>query len=245
MRRIWKVGLPAFAAVAVLLTATLVEFWITAAGRSDYYVDVAFNGIFISIAVLGALLIGLPAKTQHELRLTGFLSNLLVSVLACLMNAAVFRHKINWSAPLKELWGGHIGWLFGIALQILFLSGLGEFLLGRAKEFLMWLKRIACAFGQGFCTMLKFVRAHDKGIIAIMTASAIVWAVFLVSRVYHAGTGEVLADTSTFTGSLMVWITCVLTGSMAAQIVDTRSSAVCPPGAGSCLPQCPAICKRS
>lgn len=129
MIRIWRISVPAFAATAVLLTAVLVDVRMTMTGRSGYHIDTIFNAIFIGIAILGFFLVGLPTKMQNERRLAGLLSNLLVSMLAFPMNIAVFGHKVNWTSPLEDLWGGHIGWLCSAVLQILLLSGLGEQLL--------------------------------------------------------------------------------------------------------------------
>lgn len=214
MIRIWRVGVPAFAAVAVLLAATLIEIWMTVAGRLGYHVDTVFNIVFIGIAVLGGILVGLPTKTQSEWRLAGLLSNLLVSILAFPMNIAVFGHKVNWNVPLENLWGGHIGWLFCIALQILFLSGLGEQLMRWMRRLLALLVQATNAVGRGASAVAEAFRTHDHGIITIMTVSTVVWAVFLACKVYRSGTGEVLADADTLVRSLLVWIACVLTGAI-------------------------------
>lgn len=208
MGRIWRIGIPAFAATAVLLAATLVKDWMTMTGRLGYHVDTIFNIVFVGIAVLGGVLIGLPTRTQSEWRLAGLLSNLLVSILAFPMNIAVFGHKVNWSIPLKDQWGGHIGWLFCIVLQILFLSGLGE-------QLMILGVRIVTVVSRGVSAIVEYIRMHNMGVIAIMTVSTLVWAVFLACKVYHKGTCEVLADADTLMGSLLVWITCVLTGAVA------------------------------
>lgn len=214
MSRIWRVGVPAFAAVIVLLAAVLVEVWMTMTGRLEYHVDIIFNIVFVGIAVLGGILVGLPTKTQNEWRLAGLLSNLLVSILAFPMNIAVFGHKVNWSIPLKYLWGGHIGWLLCAALQILFLSGLGEHLMSWVRRLLALGVRVTTAVGRGVSEVVEAVRTHDQGIITIMTVSTVVWAVFLAFKVYRTGTGEVLADADTLVGSLLVWIACILTGAV-------------------------------
>lgn len=215
MGRIWRIGVPAFAATAVLLAAALVEVWMTMTGRLGYHVDIIFNIVFAGIAVLGSILIGLPTKTQSEWRLAGLLSNLLVSILAFPMNIAVFGHKVNWSIPLEDLWSGHIGWLFCIVLQILFLSGLGEQLMRWVRSFLALGTRAIEAVGHVVSALVEYIRTHDKGIITIMTVSTVVWAVFLAFKVYRSGTCEVLTNADTLVGSLRVWITCVLTGAVA------------------------------
>lgn len=215
MNRIWRVGVPAFAAVAVLLTATLVEVWMTMTGKLGYHVDIIFNIVFVGIAVLGGILVGLPTKTQSERRLVGLLSNLLVSVLAFPMNIAVFGHKVNWNVPMENLWGGHIGWLFCLAMQILFLSGMGEQLMSLVRRLLTLAVQAATTVGRGVSVVAAAVRTHDKGVITIMTVSTVVWMVVLICKVYRTGTGEILADVDTLVESLWVWIACVLIGAIA------------------------------
>lgn len=216
MSRIWRIGIPAFAAAAVLLAAALVEVWMTTTGRLEYHIDIIFNIVFVGIAVLGCVLVGLPTKTQSEWRLVGLLSNLLISILAFPMNIAVFEHKVNWNNPLEDLWGGHIGWLFCVVLQILILSGLGEQLMSWGRRLLTLGAQAVTAVGQvvrqGVSVIVEAIRTHDKGVITIMTVSAVVWAAFLACKVYHTGTCEVLTDTDTLVGSMLVWLACVLTG---------------------------------
>jgi len=214
MDQIWRDGVPAFAAAAVLLAAALVEVWMAAVGRSGYRVDIIFNVVFVGIAVLGSILVGLPARRQNERMLAGLLSNLLVSILAFPMNIAVFGHRINWSAPLEGLWGGHIGWLFCAALQVLILSGLGGQLMNWLRGLLRLGTQVVDIVGRGISEVIGFIRTHDRGIIAIMTVSTASWVVFLAGKIYHAGTGEALGDTDTLVRGLLVWIACVLTGTV-------------------------------
>lgn len=118
MRRICRDGIPAFMAAAVLLAATGLEARMVNTGRLGYRVDIIFNMLLACIAVFSIFLIGLPAKRRPERQPVGLLSNLLISILAFLMNIAVFGHEINWHAPLENLWGRHIGWLVCAILQI-------------------------------------------------------------------------------------------------------------------------------
>lgn len=212
MIRIWRVGIPAFSAAAVLLIAVLVDVWMTTTGRIWYHVDIIFNAILIGIAILGFFFIGLPTKTQNEHRLAGLLSNLLVSMLAFPMNIAVFGHKINWISPLEDLWDGHIGWLCSAILQILLLSGLGEQLLSWVRGLLTLGTRAAIVMREAAIVILEDIKAHDKGVTAIMTVSTVIWTAFLVCKVYHIGTYETLADPNTLMVSILIWSSCVIIG---------------------------------
>ncbi len=95
MNRIWRDGMPAFAASITLLLAAIVEVWMPSTGSLGYHVDTIFNAVFVVIAVLGGVVIGLPAKEQSERWLAALVSNLLIPILAFPMNIAVFGHKIN------------------------------------------------------------------------------------------------------------------------------------------------------
>lgn len=195
-------GIPAFVAAAVLFAAALIEDWITVTGKSGYHIDTIFNIIFIGIAILGGILIGLPAKRQNDRKVMSLLSNLLVSILAFPMNIAVFGHKINWSDPLKNLWGGHIGWLFCSILQILCLSKLGE-------QLMYWVQRLPMLVIQTIAAIAEFIKKHDKIIILIITIDTVIWTMFLTCKVCYTGIYETLTI-STFADSLFFWIICAL-----------------------------------
>lgn len=215
MRRICGDGIPAFMAAAVLLVATALEARMVNTAGSGHRVDIIFNILLACIAVVSVFLIGLPAKQQPDRQPVGLLSNLLISILAFPMNIAVFRHEINWHAPLENLWGGHIGWLVCAILQILILSSLGEQLISWTRKLLALGARAAAAVGRGFSAVVRFIRSHDKGVLAIMAASTAIWMLVLASKVYRAGTYEVLADTDTLVESLLIWIAGILIGSVA------------------------------
>lgn len=214
MKRIWQDGIPTFAAAVTLLIAVILKVWTTAIGRLGYPIDTIFNIIFVNIAVLGTFLIGLPSKEQNERRLASLLGNLLVPLLAFPMNISIFGHEISWKAPLNDQWSWHICWLVCIVLQILFLTNLGAQMINRAQALLILLRRAATAVGREFSTVVKAIKTHDKGIIAIMTVTTAMWILVLSYKTYRAGTAEVLADIDTLVGSLLVWIACALIGSV-------------------------------
>lgn len=68
--------------------------------------------------------------------------------------------------------------------------------------------------GREFSTVVKAIKTHDKGIIAIMTVTTAMWILVLSYKTYRTGTAEVLADIDTLVGSLLVWIACALIGSV-------------------------------
>lgn len=212
MPRFLKDGIPAFLAIIVFLLAEVLS---TLRPVSLNY-ELISNIVMLAIAVGGFFIVGLPSK-QRTSNLSCVLSNLFVSIIAFPMNIDVFGHTIHWDNLLADLYW-HFGWIICAAIQLLFLTKLGESLLKQAVALLTWTQDKILAFGDSVRSIIDLLKRQDKGIVAIMGSAAAAYAVYLGYRIYFEGIQTVFSDSNTLWAGVCLWITCMIIGCLAYMI---------------------------
>ena len=102
-------------------------------------VEIICNIVMLAIAIAGLFFLGHPPEKKI---VSCVLGNMVVSLMATIMNIDVFGHAIRLTHLVEDLLSWHALWIGFAVLQLLVLSSSGKLLLKQISGILKWGKAL-------------------------------------------------------------------------------------------------------
>lgn len=191
MKRSWESGGPAFLAILLVLVVELLSVFTNVYWQYEANFEVISNTWLFLVAIFGFFYWGMPSKDNSSVKQGSILGNIMIPIIAFLMNIDVFGHTIHLEHLLRDLWGWHFGWLICFVIQVLCLTELG-------KKILELLQKIGHA-------LIDAARVSKNIILSILKINKVIlvgilfWIAYIIAQIYYRGAEEV------FEGANFCW----------------------------------------
>ncbi len=205
MKQKWKEWLPEILAVAIFMLVEIIDFTgVVPFQRRDKF-ELISNSAMFAVALYIFFRSEFSLRSDDECELKSICSNILVSAIAFPMNIGVFQHTIRREQFFADIWGVHLCWLLWMAVQILFLTKLGQALLTAAQGFLDWIKEIIGHAGAVLTHVFEAFEKLERQKLLVLSFGSLSWIVYLGVRIHIVGTTAALSDSDFWWESIWVW----------------------------------------
>ena len=198
-------GIPAFLAISVLLAAEIIKISEVVPERQQNNFEIMSNVVMLIVAAVGFLLWGLPSLSGSSCSVGKIFSNIVVSVMAFVMNIDVFESAIRHNYLLEDLWGWHTCWIICILLQILFLTGLGRVICGQIRILINIINNMIKVLENLFSILLDAMKRNQFQILFVVIGF-LFWGVFFGTLCRSKSPADIFSDISFWKSSALLWI---------------------------------------